>query len=368
MNCQQINKFLYAFAEGSLDHELRAAIEQHIKECDNCRNNYKLTLVENEVLQEKTAIPILDDLFTARLMNKINPYYKPMAGERNTAPRKTYNLLTAIFKHHKALLSAASLGLIFCFSLNHFYKPADSPNLHVAEQTSQLAGGIAANKNTSGEVIPSNPEIIVAENPLPSPERKAAAVPQNTAKKSAASIKSDSISQDIPTTTMTYTKDTNDAPTSTSQDDSITTKAPLKAIINPSRNGNNNYGKESLKLNNQKPALVPDNVPAEYTLTQVKVIENESSFIYQQTGTNTKLKITIVTNEVTPKENTQEELMYSSVQNTAVDTAQAAGGASGTINNRPSEDQTSLRIIISGDITPEEIVRLTNLITIKEEL
>lgn len=73
MNCQQINHYLLDYSEGNVSPPLRDAIEEHLSQCEYCRNNYKLTLIENEILREKIDIPELSENFTSRVIQAIVP-------------------------------------------------------------------------------------------------------------------------------------------------------------------------------------------------------------------------------------------------------------------------------------------------------
>ncbi len=73
MNCQQTRKYLINYSDGNVSPHLKLQLEQHLQVCESCRNNYKLTMIENEVLREPIEIPALSDSFTSRIMESIAP-------------------------------------------------------------------------------------------------------------------------------------------------------------------------------------------------------------------------------------------------------------------------------------------------------
>jgi len=81
MNCQEFNDNIYDYCDGSLSPALQSQITGHIGECQVCRNNYHLTMLENEVLSDVSDIPALPIHFTAQLMEALpsNQGLKPMA-------------------------------------------------------------------------------------------------------------------------------------------------------------------------------------------------------------------------------------------------------------------------------------------------
>ena len=70
MNCQQADKYIYAYCDARLSPELVREFEEHLLGCEECRDLMVLIRMENEALLEALAadnLP-LDDQFTARVM------------------------------------------------------------------------------------------------------------------------------------------------------------------------------------------------------------------------------------------------------------------------------------------------------------
>ena len=71
MNCQDINQNIYDYCDAVVAPDLHSTMAEHINECESCRNNYMLTLIENEVLRDTGDIPLLAPAFTARVISSI---------------------------------------------------------------------------------------------------------------------------------------------------------------------------------------------------------------------------------------------------------------------------------------------------------
>jgi predicted anti-sigma-YlaC factor YlaD len=85
MNCQQINELIYDYCDGNVTPEIAAVIEKHLRECPFCRNNEKLTRIENEALYYVENSPVLLPGFTEKVMATINSgYYNTNPGLRNS--------------------------------------------------------------------------------------------------------------------------------------------------------------------------------------------------------------------------------------------------------------------------------------------
>lgn len=85
MNCQQADKYIYAYCDARLSPDLVREFEEHLLGCEECRDLMVLIRMENEALLEALAadnLP-LDDQFTARVMATL-----PAAAE-NMVPDNT---------------------------------------------------------------------------------------------------------------------------------------------------------------------------------------------------------------------------------------------------------------------------------------
>ena len=75
MNCQQINQYLIRYTENTVSPYLRFLIEEHLEQCEACRKQYQLTLLENEALCDRSDLPELADDFTDRVMQSVTAVY-----------------------------------------------------------------------------------------------------------------------------------------------------------------------------------------------------------------------------------------------------------------------------------------------------
>ncbi|MGR6835762.1 anti-sigma factor family protein [Syntrophomonas erecta] len=71
MNCQLVDNYIYAYCNGTLSPHLQKELETHMAHCQTCKNNYQLTRMENEILQDISNIPNLSEDFTGRVITAI---------------------------------------------------------------------------------------------------------------------------------------------------------------------------------------------------------------------------------------------------------------------------------------------------------
>jgi len=57
MDCREFNENIFAYSDGTLPSGLQAKFTLHLEKCDTCRQNYNLTLLETELLQEGMDVP-----------------------------------------------------------------------------------------------------------------------------------------------------------------------------------------------------------------------------------------------------------------------------------------------------------------------
>ncbi len=86
MNCQEIDGLLLQSRINELSMDARRAVEAHIATCVQCRNNFYLTQLENEVLSETVAVPLLPPDFTSRTLQLLPRDLYPL---KTTAAQKT---------------------------------------------------------------------------------------------------------------------------------------------------------------------------------------------------------------------------------------------------------------------------------------
>ena len=77
MNCQRYDKYIFDYCEDNLSPALKEQIDKHLQECYYCKNQVKLTHLENAVLGDKSDLPSLADDFTDRVMQHIVGFRQP---------------------------------------------------------------------------------------------------------------------------------------------------------------------------------------------------------------------------------------------------------------------------------------------------
>ena len=83
MNCQLCRKELDAYREGKLHDDMRTQVEDHLKQCAECADIFRIqSLAESVINQEKVLSP--DDYLTSRIMAQIENPEK--AGYRTISP------------------------------------------------------------------------------------------------------------------------------------------------------------------------------------------------------------------------------------------------------------------------------------------
>lgn len=74
MNCQEVNRKLYLYADGEIEVTEKGAIEAHLKNCTDCRALLAALELENEILGIATSEPSWDserlDNLEKRLLQK----------------------------------------------------------------------------------------------------------------------------------------------------------------------------------------------------------------------------------------------------------------------------------------------------------
>ncbi|MDR1615832.1 MAG: hypothetical protein LBR98_02290 [Syntrophomonadaceae bacterium] len=170
MNCQQFYKHLWDYADHNVPKSLEKTLDKHCLECENCARTYRLTVVENGVLQNKSDIPDLAEDFTARIMNTIYQNH-------NKAQLASLNN----WKHFVKKISAitAPLMVVACLLLIFYFYgiPVNHDNTQIADITAESPPQKqSAGENTSQDIILSAAdEIKPVNNTVPSPAVSASA-------------------------------------------------------------------------------------------------------------------------------------------------------------------------------------------------
>jgi len=71
VNCQLFDRYVFDYCDNNLSSALKMEMDKHRQECSRCNSQFMLTNLENQVLRDKSDLPVLADDFTPRVMQKI---------------------------------------------------------------------------------------------------------------------------------------------------------------------------------------------------------------------------------------------------------------------------------------------------------
>ncbi len=179
MECQHFNRHIYNYCEGKVSPELRLTVEKHLSVCKSCHNHYRLTVLENEVLQNPDEIPALSPDFNARVMKAIRQQENLTTQRAISRPANKW--WTRGKKISLSLTTCVAL-LLLCFHISGF-NPWAGKDLQVKNPTPQsgqlqrVAQGTSSNTNFSKDSKSKNyykpDREVAAENITNSPDRAA---------------------------------------------------------------------------------------------------------------------------------------------------------------------------------------------------
>lgn len=106
MKCQLFDKYLFDYCDDDLSPVLREKIDKHLQECSNCRNQVKLTVLENEVLRDNSDLPILAGDFANRVMQQIT------ISEQAASMGHKWTARPGAMKASRFAMAAAAVGLV----------------------------------------------------------------------------------------------------------------------------------------------------------------------------------------------------------------------------------------------------------------
>jgi|GEM_PF-890234 len=132
MDCQDIKNEIYEYCD-DLESSSPSHLEilSHLKECEDCQQDYQLTLAENEVLRDTSDIPVLSPAFTTMVMSALN-IGGDLNGQPQNAPKES--MIASIFKRKIWLgggLALAAAVIALCLHIPHL--PQLGTNIKVAD-------------------------------------------------------------------------------------------------------------------------------------------------------------------------------------------------------------------------------------------
>jgi hypothetical protein len=133
MKCQLFDKYLFDYCDDNLAPVLREKIDQHLQECSNCRNQVKLTILENEVLRDNSDLPILSGDFANRVMHQIT-ISEQAASIGHKRPARP-----GAMKASRFAMAAAAVGLVVLVAVLAPHIMPLQENVQVADAPSIVA-------------------------------------------------------------------------------------------------------------------------------------------------------------------------------------------------------------------------------------
>lgn len=371
MNCQQISKYIYQYCEGKVSAELYNEITRHLQECNNCLYNYKLTKLENNVLSDQTDIPTLKSDFSLKVMTQITPDYHNINSLKSR--KSIWQKLNNKSKYYLAASVVMVLALLPLHDLlnNQNKNPVSPENIVLSDASSTLrttetefkvdktqsAPDFNDNKTNSSLSISTNTNNKEAAN-SPAPKK---VKPNNVSQDQNNSISNQFSSRNI--TPETY------SPTTIRQESYAEVA---------SRHYQDKLAKSKTEA---KPNFIPQNVPMEYKLIKVSILENQNRFVYQNIKSKENLYIEIINKpEARPADNylaseitnhdTYNYLLKAEVQEDTSSSLSQPLEANKLVDPQiiiTSNLDNNPQVIISGNISPDELARLAKIIKIVEE-
>ncbi len=146
MICEELIPFLDAYVDQELDAQDLSDMENHLRECDGCRErvSYQVSFKEHfKTVLSETRAP--EDL-RARLLNQLGDMSIPLAADASAEIAEPTSRRAAWFRHAwVAAPLAAALGLVLLVP-NFTVAPARSDVVPVVEQTVEWHNGNLPNE------------------------------------------------------------------------------------------------------------------------------------------------------------------------------------------------------------------------------
>jgi|GEM_PF-2522162 len=150
MNCQQIDRYIYDYCDGTLSPRLKAILDEHLSTCELCRKKVELTYIENEVLKDDFNIPALSPDFTSKVMSTINTKYSGIPGYSPRSLTLMNRIKFGLKKFNPLIASTAVASVLIIMLLlydisgqliAHNQNSADSSLLHSETPTEGIDNG-----------------------------------------------------------------------------------------------------------------------------------------------------------------------------------------------------------------------------------
>ncbi|MDD2619898.1 MAG: zf-HC2 domain-containing protein [Syntrophomonadaceae bacterium] len=355
MNCQDIEKYCLDYCDNNLSPELNELFEQHLQQCNNCKNLIDLTMLENSILLDPIDIPPLKPDFNARLLDRIdsNGQLYPNSALSNNGGLSKYLFNRPFIKRSWALIAAV---LLLALVLPSILNQNINNSQHLAQND-----------------IDNNSQ----------PQYNKTKLERTTTEKSNLSLDQEIVQLKSESKTPSSTEDLADSGKQakiTNQEIALDTLAPQELVAGngSSREANKTKISSRLLVNDEASEPYPENLPPNYQLVANNQSNGQFIYLYRETATNEELNIIItplkledikpaaMSEAVAETSNTNAIVSYQMANENELSTA-----ADKALLNSSSKDITtenvSYSLTISGNLPQEKIDSIASLITLTEK-
>lgn len=357
MNCQEIEKYCLDYCDNNLSPELRASFDEHLQQCNNCRNLVDLTHLESEALSDPVDIPALSPDFNTRLMDRIQAkgmLYPDQEAKPETQYQK-YLFNRPYVKRSWAMLAAALLLVLLI-------PPILKQGLY--DQQPGLINGVKT------VTLPQNTNTKIEKTSLEKNNNKP--LNQDTSQLKSASPADNN--------NMTYGNQDLKLKLP-NQEIPLAAHQPQELV--PGNGSSREVNKSSLNSRLQTShdeglAPYPDNIPASYELVQKNESNGQYIYQYRESGTNIELCIIItpllqqqisaasMDGEASEAPETAVTENYQ-MSNTTASTTEPPASMLNSCNKSISSDNINYNLTVSGNLPQEKIEAIASTITLSQK-
>lgn len=376
VNCQRFNEYVFDYCEDNLSPALKEQMDKHLQECSYCSHQVYLTHLENEVLRDKSNVPILADDFTDRVMKHISGV-EPILAFNSKGTKKHGRT-----KARSITLAAAAVGLAVLLIIYVPQMLSHHQSTKIADNPPPVGSG-QHTENYSADEIQTQPQAKYEKKSADNNHKSAQSLPEYAVNQNdtmpptqVADIYLDSATADeellnedhnvniqmsAAVDTQLYDTGPMEAESVLSESDFMYLK-PSEDLQTPSRRGTNNARADKVNDLNNLPA--PYHVPGNFTLINtVNSYSTEGSAVeYHYTDrTNQSLIITL------QNLNDQEPVMMMKQDSKS---SQVLSGSAGNASKEDLEmtyhvdvNGQAYQVTLEGSLSAEDLVKLAEVIT-----
>lgn len=180
MDCREFNENIFAYSDGTLPSGLQAKFTLHLEKCETCRQNYNLTLLETELLQEGLDVPEPPPNMAAQVIKAVEnldisaPVVEsvppPTGSGRFLPPKSMYGLVAAA----AIILALVAYG-------PQLFNPNNRTEVAVNDSSRQVLE--TASTDLAGPEVSNSPiadnTLLKASPPAPTPTKTAPSTGKN---------------------------------------------------------------------------------------------------------------------------------------------------------------------------------------------